>query len=90
MGDLNDALNLPFGAIGTLGALNEKQRIEAIDYCPELKLFYPVLSHPSCFGAAPKPLDCFKALCETGGLKCEPGSATVKGKGGSKITLSLS
>ena len=90
MGDLNDATNFPFGAIGTLGALNEKQRIEAIDYCPELKLFYPVLSHPSCFGAAPKPLDCFKALCETGGLKCEPGSATVKGKGGSKITLSLS
>lgn len=90
MGDLNDATNLPFGAIGTLGALNEKQRIEAIDFCPELKLFYPVLSHPSCFGAAPKPLDCFKALCETGGLKCEPGSAIVKGKGGSKITLSLS
>ena len=97
MSDGNDAEAMPFGAIGTLAGLTEPQRLKAIDYCPELKLFYPVLSHPSCFGAAPKPVECFKALCETGGLKCEPGAKAevaprAGGKGGKKqpVTITFS
>ena len=97
MSDFNDASGLPFGAIGTLAGLSEEQRIAALDFCPELKIFYPVLSHPSCFGASPKPVDCFKSLCENGGLKCEKGASAVvvannknKRTSGQPVTITFS
>ena len=31
----------------------------------------PTLHSDKCFGAEPKPLECFQFLCEYGGLKCE-------------------
>ena len=63
-------MTLPFGAQGTLSSLSDMQRIQAIDYCPEIKMVFPVLHSSSCFGAAPNPLKCFKFLCEFGGLGC--------------------
>ena len=82
MNDLNGAEpNRPFGAIGTLAGLTDSQRTAAVDFCPELKLFYPSLIHPSCFGASPDPLMCFKYLCEGGGLRCDTASGSVSTSG---------
>lgn len=86
MSDLNGPKLRPLGAIGTLAGLSDELRTQAIEYCPELKLFYPVLSHPSCFGASPKPIECFKFLCESGGLKCDiPGKVRIATKRGERF-----
>lgn len=81
----------PLAAIGTLSGLDDAQRSAALDYCPELKLFFPSLSHPACFGAAPEPVKCFKYLCESGGLKCDqPASiSATTGKRGAVTTISI-
>jgi hypothetical protein len=63
--------SLPLGAQGTLSGLNDVQRGKALDFCPELKMFFPSLHSTSCFGASPRPLECFKFLCEYGGLRCD-------------------
>lgn len=65
-------------AQGTLAALSDEERNTAIEFCPELKLFFPVLHSPNCFGANPKPLHCFKFLCEDGGLHCEKNGGALK------------
>ena len=58
--------------------LNDTLRAKYIDYCPEIKMIYPVLSSADCFGAQPKPLECFKYLCENG-MHCKD-SKNVKWK----------
>ena len=69
---MNDQLvqSSSFGSMGTLSSLNDSYRQQLIDYCPEMKMMFPSLHNPSCFGAEPNALDCFKYLCEYGGLKC--------------------
>ena len=49
-----------FGASGTLIGLNDSYRQTFINYCPELKMIFPSLHSPHCFGADPSPLDCFR------------------------------
>lgn len=71
--------SLPLGAQGTLGGLSDPQRTKALDYCPELKMFFPVLHSGACFGASPRPLECFKFLCEYGGLRCDKDAALTEG-----------
>lgn len=66
----NVAEGRPFGALGTLSGLNDSKRTEYMEYCPELKIFYPTLHSSVCFGADPDPLKCFQYLCDYGGLKC--------------------
>ena len=58
------------GAVGTMGGLNHTARQQFLDYCPELKMLFPVLHYPDCFGSEPNPLMCIKALCENGGIRC--------------------
>jgi hypothetical protein len=53
-----------------MSGLNDSIRQQAIDYCPELKLFYPSLHNPTCYGADPNPIECIRYLCTAGGLKC--------------------
>lgn len=60
----------PFGAQGTLASLPDAVRVRYLEWCPEMKLFFPILHNPGCFGANPNPLACFGFLCEYGGLKC--------------------
>jgi hypothetical protein len=71
--------SLPLGAQGTLGGLSDVQRTKALEYCPELKIFFPVLHSGACFGASPRPLECFKFLCEDGGLRCDEDAAVSEG-----------
>lgn len=66
----NIAVGKPFGALGTMSGLNDTRRTKIMEYCPELKIFYPSLHSSSCFGATPDPILCFQYLCEHAGLKC--------------------
>lgn len=60
----------PLGASGVLGHLPDLARQKYVDFCPEMKMFYPSLHSPHCFGAEPNTLKCIKYLCLYGGLKC--------------------
>eukprot|EP01038_Epipyxis_sp_PR26KG_P015472 gene15472-20876_t len=60
-----------FGAVGTLASQNDANRQFLLDYCPEMKMMFPSLHNPSCFGAEPNAIECFKYLCNFGGLKCK-------------------
>lgn len=51
--------------------LNVTLRTQYIEYCPEIKMLFPTLHSDKCFGAEPSPLDCFRFLCQYGGLKCD-------------------
>ena len=51
--------------------LNDTRRTQYIEYCPEIKMLFPTLHSGKCFGAEPKSLECFKFLCEYGGMKCD-------------------
>lgn len=51
--------------------LNDTLRTQYIEYCPEIKMMFPTLHSDKCFGAEPRALDCFRFLCEYGGLKCD-------------------
>jgi hypothetical protein len=71
----------PLGATGVLAGLNDSSRQKYLDYCPELKMLFPSLHSPHCFGAEPDPLECLKFLCGGGGLKCRELVLRSKGKG---------
>lgn len=48
---------------GTLAPLDWKARDTFINYCIELKMIYPVLHEPACFGAAPNAAQCASSIC---------------------------
>lgn len=52
-----------FAASGTLSDLTFLDRDKFLQYCPELKMVYPNLHDPHCFGAAPNGEECAKAIC---------------------------
>jgi hypothetical protein len=52
-----------FAATGTLGAADDVQREEFLAYCPELKVIFPVLHNPHCFGAQPDAQKCAASIC---------------------------
>ena len=52
-----------FAASGTLAAATDEQREAFFAYCPELKLIFPSLHNPGCFGASPNPEKCEKSIC---------------------------
>ena len=58
------------GATGTYAGMKDQERQKMIDYCPELKLFFPSLHAGACFGATPDPITCFEYLCVNAGLHC--------------------
>jgi len=55
--------NTVFAVSGTLGGVNDTQRSKFIDYCIELKMIFPVLDNPNCFGAHPNTEECAKSIC---------------------------
>ena len=45
------SVGLPFAVTGTLSKLDTTDRVDVIEACPEVKLIFPSLSEPGCFGA---------------------------------------
>jgi hypothetical protein len=86
----SQVLGYPLGAMGVLGELNDTMRQHYVDYCPELKMMFPSLHSPSCFGAEPDYLGCFRYLCEYGGLKCrKSGTVAWTGAKGERVRLNI-
>jgi hypothetical protein len=52
-----------FAASGTLAAATDEQRESFFAYCPELKVIFPSLHNPGCFGASPNAEKCEKSIC---------------------------
>jgi len=50
-------------ASGTLPGMYYKQRETFLQYCPELKMLFPMLHDPSCFGASPDSEKCAASIC---------------------------
>ena len=60
----------PIAVSGTLPGLDDQQRQDFLEYCPEMKMMFPTLHNAACFGAEPNALECFKYLCITSRLRC--------------------
>ena len=52
-------------ASGTLPDAPYDERETFLSYCPELKMIFPSLHEPNCFGAKPNPHKCAAAVCAT-------------------------
>jgi len=48
---------------GTLPGLTDKERDVFIMSCPEIKMLYPALHNPACFGATPEKEKCAESIC---------------------------
>jgi hypothetical protein len=48
---------------GTLAEVPFIERDKFVSFCPEIKMFYPVLHDPSCFGATPNGTVCASTIC---------------------------
>ena len=55
--------HLPIVVSGTLPNLSYEERDTLLKHCPELKIIFPTLHEPSCFGAHPKPKQCKASIC---------------------------
>lgn len=50
-------------ASGTLPGLDDKAREAFMQVCPEVKIFYPALHNPNCFGAVVHKEECAASIC---------------------------
>lgn len=57
------ASNEVLAASGILAGLSNEARDIFLSYCPELKMLYPSLHDPHCFGAEPDGVECAKSIC---------------------------
>lgn len=64
------AEGMPFANVGTLQQFNDEVRRKYLDYCPELKMVFPSMHNPFCFGHSTFADFCFKSLCLDGGVDC--------------------
>ena len=58
---------LPLAITGTMAGLTGEARSALIERCPEIKMIFPSLADPNCFGA-PSTLNkeaCYAGLCVT-------------------------
>ena len=53
----------PFVVQGTLPSLSHDIRESFLSLCPELKIIFPVLHSPHCFGAHPNSEKCAETIC---------------------------
>ena len=49
--------------VGTLPSVTFEERDKFMKLCPEMKIFYPSLHDPGCFGAQPDGERCKKTIC---------------------------
>ena len=60
----NDVANISaFSVSGTLPYVSYEKRQEMIDACPEMKILFPSLHEPGCFGADLKRDVCAASIC---------------------------
>jgi len=59
----NETEGPPLVLVGTLGHLEHETREEVLAACPEIKVLFPALHHPSCFGAHPNSEECALHIC---------------------------
>jgi hypothetical protein len=52
-----------FSGSGTLAGLSDKDRDAFFHYCPEIKILFPSLHNPGCFGANLKREECAASIC---------------------------
>jgi hypothetical protein len=61
--DGSDPPPLPMVVSGTMGNLDHDVRQNVLTACPELGMMFPLLHHPSCFGAHPDGEECGRHIC---------------------------
>jgi len=54
---------LPMVVTGTHADLSWDDRESLLKHCPEIKMIFPSLHEPACFGAHPKPEACRATIC---------------------------
>ena len=59
-------LRIPLFVSGTQASLSYTQRDTLLKHCPELKVIFPSMHEPACFGAHPKPEACRASICALG------------------------
>jgi hypothetical protein len=55
--------SVPLAVSGTQAGLTYKERDSLLKHCPELKMIFPSLHEPSCFGAHPVKDTCQATIC---------------------------
>jgi hypothetical protein len=61
---INSALNNDVLTVsGTLPTVPYDDRQKFLNYCPEIKMFYPAMHDPGCFGAEPDSEKCAASIC---------------------------
>lgn len=63
----------PIVIAGTLSDLDTAARELMLASCPEIKLIFPALHNPNCFGAEPNKEECAKSICALKDPKDRPG-----------------
>ena len=66
--DLSDSatqglVRLPLVVAGTQSRLTYAKRDSLLKHCPELKVIFPSLHEPACFGAHPNAETCKASIC---------------------------
>ena len=56
-------LHIPMVVAGTHAQLTYDDRETLLKHCPEVKLIFPSLHEPACFGAHPQPQQCRASIC---------------------------
>jgi hypothetical protein len=62
-GGIVDPESCPFVVSGTQASLNWTVRDALLGVCPELKIIFPSLHEPACFGAHPNGEKCKSSIC---------------------------
>jgi hypothetical protein len=55
--------HLPLVVSGTMARLAYEERDSVLKHCPEIKIIFPSLHEPACFGAHPDPAKCRLSIC---------------------------
>lgn len=61
--DDSGVIHIPLLVAGTQERLSWEDRDSLLKHCPELKMIFPSLHEPACFGAHPKPEACKATIC---------------------------